>query len=200
MSAIAVVFFCTILLFNTVGAAMKLYRANMIKYESPDKSVRIISPINDNAHLEHKGKKISLNMLFNPKYIFNSSFDDKIISVGGYGDPGISLGEILVINTNGNIKKIDLKENYKSLESLSDKYSRFPNYPWLTSINFTHTNIELWACNKILFQINLETFDIKIIENVKPEWAKLKEVTKNAPSFLTDSAKKLSWSSTDIEP
>ncbi len=182
-----------LLLFSTIGAAMSPHRPDLMIFKSPDKKLELHSPVRENSSLikKHffKNDKIQWpDSIMNVEYVFSDPSLERLITIGGLGDSGASLGNVTFYKFTGEKVEIELKEFIPNLEDLSRAIRDFSNFPWISGIDLNSKELNIWVCNKVMAKINLK--DLKVVvseQKEKPKWLV------NEKNILSLDAEKLRW-------
>jgi hypothetical protein len=197
MDSLRLFFSSLILLSFSFGVAMKPYRPELMIFTSPDKKMELHSPAFQTPFLINKAKnphdKIQWRDRLNVQYVFSDPTQARLFTLGGLGDPGTSLGEVVFYKFDGTAQTVNLGQSIPKLEELSRGYRHATNFPWVSAVDITETQLLIWVCDKVLATISFKDLHVDITSPAqKPVWAK-----DLGPEVLTARAKKLQWALTE---
>lgn len=158
----------------TQGAAMKPYRPDVLKFESADKKQSLSIPMPPKkAVLQWNDKKYKWPKLENPhpgEVLFNVP-QKQVILLGGLGDPGIHLGDVVILSVEGKrLSAIDLKTALPDLETLSREDRDMSNFPWISATQFEPAGktLSIWVCHRRAVTIDLTSFTVTVQPSTDP--------------------------------
>lgn len=133
--------------FSLIGSAMEPFRPDVMIFKSPDNKMELHSPVRKKTWLMKKGllknEKLTWSDSMSVSYIFSDPSSERLIAIGGLGDSGSDLGEIIFYKLNGEKVNIKLRESIPNLEELSRAYRDFSNFPWISGIDLNQTYLQI---------------------------------------------------------
>ncbi len=153
--------------------AMKPYRPEVMKFEAPELGLELQLPIEGDPKLikkegvflwkktettqwkDFEGEKHPARVLFFPEI-------EKIVFLGGLGDPGVDLGQISITDFSGKILKVlNAKDSITNLEDMVREFRRKPNFPWMTGLLIKEKNtLVVDICNQERIELNVEKMSL----------------------------------------
>lgn len=115
---------------------MKPYRPEILSFESQDKLWQLSIPQEGTAELRHSESKQVYQwsdlQYRHPKQVEFFPALDKVVFLGGLGDPGMRMGEIGIFAKTGELlTALNAQSVVNNLEAIVRKNRRKTNFPWI---------------------------------------------------------------------
>lgn len=113
---------------------------------------------------------------------------ERLLLIGGLGDPGSELGRIDVYDRDGRLlRAFVLSEIIPDLEGLSSAFTHLPNFPWVSTLGYLETSGEaiIGVCEKMWVRLDVSTLEVEVTESIDSDI----EVSLYAPDYKGASRK-----------
>lgn len=172
---------------------MSPHRPDLMVFVSPDKKMELHSKIYEKSILVKKNlltdEKIKWTENMNVEYVFSDPTSTRLFSVGGLGDSGSDLGVVEFYNYEGIKTTVQIKNILPDLEKLSRAHADFSNFPWISGLDITDSELLIWICDEVLVKITFKDLKSEVVNfKTEPTWIKESKIQK-----VSSRAKKFQW-------
>ncbi|HKK48720.1 MAG TPA: hypothetical protein VJ932_06455 [Alkalispirochaeta sp.] len=94
---------------------------------------------------------------------------ERLLLVGGLGDPSSQLGRIDIYDGDGRLlRALSLREFIHDLEDLSRMFSKFSNFPWVSTIGYLDESGEVivGVCEKIWAPLKISNLEVAVTDTI----------------------------------